>query len=218
MRSKKSVSSKKSNRSKKAIRSLRARTPAVAAAALPPAFAAAILGVVATVIVAGNSASFQVDFPTVEQQKQAVTTAGLATPMAPVPDVQAQKAPAAFDSPAVVVASDSPAAGPALVPAAFIEPASLVLPPEPQGMTIAGCLQHDGEGFRLKDTTGADVPKSRSWKSGFLKKRSATIEVVDAENRLQLTNHVGRRVSVTGRLEDKAMNARSLERLADSCD
>ena len=63
---------------------------------------------------------------------------------------------------------------------------------------------------------GADAPKSRSWKSGFLKKGSAPIEVVDAAHRLKLTDHVGQRVSVTGRLVDREMQVRSLQRVSAS--
>ena len=84
-------------------------------------------------------------------------------------------------------------------------------------VTITGCLEGAHDGFRLKDTSGADAPKARSWKSGFLKKSSPSIEVVDAANRLQLPAHVGQRVSVTGVLVDREMNARSLKRIAASC-
>jgi hypothetical protein len=84
-------------------------------------------------------------------------------------------------------------------------------------VTIAGCLERDGDGFRLKDVTGADAPKARSWKSGFLKKGKATIDVVDPTHALRLTDQVGKRVSVTGALADRELNARSLRRIAASC-
>jgi hypothetical protein len=84
-------------------------------------------------------------------------------------------------------------------------------------VTISGCLERDDETFRLKDTSGADAPRSRSWKSAFLKKGSAPVEVVDASKRLKLTNHVGQRVSVTGTLSDGEMQIRSLRRIAASC-
>jgi hypothetical protein len=84
-------------------------------------------------------------------------------------------------------------------------------------VTITGCLQRDDETFRLKDTDGADAPKARSWKTGFLKKSSASIEIVDAANRLKLNNHVGERVTVTGTLVDREMRARTLQRIASSC-
>jgi hypothetical protein len=89
---------------------------------------------------------------------------------------------------------------------------------EPAAVTITGCLERDAETFRLEQTTGADAPKSRSWKSGFVKKRAVSIEVVDATNRLQLPNQVGQRVSVMGVLVDREMRARSLQRVAGSCD
>lgn len=84
-------------------------------------------------------------------------------------------------------------------------------------VTITGCLERNDETFRLKNATGVDAPKSRSWKSGFLKKNSASIEVIDRANRLQLTNHVGERVVVTGVLVDREMQVRSLRRVAASC-
>jgi hypothetical protein len=84
-------------------------------------------------------------------------------------------------------------------------------------VTISGCLEQDDDVFRLKDTDGEAAPKSRSWKSGFLKKRSAKVEVVDASNRLKLESHVGRRVSVTGQLHEKEMLASSVRRVGASC-
>jgi len=84
-------------------------------------------------------------------------------------------------------------------------------------VTLAGCLERADDTFRLKDTLGADAPKSRSWKSGFLKKSSASITIVDAPTRLNLANHVGQRVSVTGMLDDGQMRVRSMRRVAASC-
>jgi hypothetical protein len=87
----------------------------------------------------------------------------------------------------------------------------------PAAVTVTGCLERHDETFRLKDTTGLDAPKSRSWRSGFLKKGSASIEVVDAANRLKLTDHIGQRVSVTGVLVDREIRLRSLQRVKTSC-
>jgi hypothetical protein len=84
-------------------------------------------------------------------------------------------------------------------------------------VTLTGCLELDNEAFRLKDTTGANAPKARSWKSGFLKKNPASIEVIDRANRVQLPDHVGQRVVVTGLLVDREMQVRSLRRVAASC-
>ena len=84
-------------------------------------------------------------------------------------------------------------------------------------VTVTGCLERSNDAFRLKDTSGADVPKARSWKSGFLKKGSASIEVVDAAHAFKLADFVGRRVSVTGPLVDREMQVRSLRRVAPTC-
>ncbi len=84
-------------------------------------------------------------------------------------------------------------------------------------VTITGCLERDGDSFRLKDASGAEMPKARSWKSGFLKKKPAAIDVVDPTHTLNLTDQVGRRVSVTGAIADREMTARSLRRVAASC-
>jgi hypothetical protein len=85
-------------------------------------------------------------------------------------------------------------------------------------VTVAGCLQRDNDSFRLKDTSGADAPKSRSWKSGFLKKGAATIDLVDGANSARLRDNVGKRVSVTGTLTDRRMQVRSIRRVASSCE
>ena len=86
-----------------------------------------------------------------------------------------------------------------------------------QPVTIAGCLDQHEDGFRLKDTSGADAPTSRSWKSGFLKKRSKPIGLVDATHSLTLSSLVGRRVEATGILANGEMRARSVRPVAASC-
>lgn len=84
-------------------------------------------------------------------------------------------------------------------------------------VTITGCLANDEDTFLLKDTSGADAPKSRSWRSGFLKKRQATIALFDATNALSLPSYVGQRVAATGMLVNREMRAQSLQRVAASC-
>ena len=84
-------------------------------------------------------------------------------------------------------------------------------------VTLAGCLQRNDQTLRLKDTMGADAPKARSWKSGFLKKGSASIDLVDPANRLRLANHVGHRVTVTGTIDHGQMRVRSLQRVSEVC-
>jgi hypothetical protein len=87
----------------------------------------------------------------------------------------------------------------------------------PASVTITGCLERSDETYRLKDTSGVNAPKARSWKSGFLKKSAATVDIVDPAKRLKLSDHVGQRVSVSGTLADREMKARSLQRVSTSC-
>jgi hypothetical protein len=102
-------------------------------------------------------------------------------------------------------------------PTPSLETATKTSSQKPLPVTITGCLELDEETFWLRDTTGPDAPMSRSWKSAFLKKRSASIEVVDAVNSLKLPKHVGQRVTVTGLLAHREMQVRSLQRVAVSC-
>ena len=83
-------------------------------------------------------------------------------------------------------------------------------------VTITGCLVSDGERFRLNDTSGSEAPKSRNWKTGFLRKRPASIAVVDA-GEVALRPHLGQRVALTGTLEDRDLRVHSLTRVA-SCE
>ncbi len=84
-------------------------------------------------------------------------------------------------------------------------------------VTLTGCLERHGDDYRLKDAGGPEAPRTRSWKSGFLKKSTPAIDVVDASNRLRLKDHIGERVSVTGVLNDREMQARTLKNVATSC-
>lgn len=84
--------------------------------------------------------------------------------------------------------------------------------------TMSGCLERDDETFHLKDTSGDHAPKARTWKSGFVKKGSATVDVIDPTNRLNLASHVGHRISISGTLVDREMRARSLRATTESCD
>jgi len=127
------------------------------------------------------------------------------------------------DEPQATAAVNERASTPTIVSAADntrqaepvrVEPEAHVAP---EMVTIAGCLAQDGESFRLKDTSGSDAPKSRSWKTAFLHKGPGSVEVVDGSHRLKLTNHVGERVSVTGTMTDGEMQVRSLRRVASSC-
>jgi hypothetical protein len=91
------------------------------------------------------------------------------------------------------------------------------IPPAAPPVTITGCLERDDDSFRLKNTSGADAPKARSWKSGFMKKGSASVDLVNPPKKLRLSDHVGERVSLTGVMVDRDMQVRSLNRVAASC-
>lgn len=85
-------------------------------------------------------------------------------------------------------------------------------------VTLTGCLEQKGDEFRLKNASGIDAPKSRSWKTGFLTHHTPAIDIVDASHKLKLTDHVGQRVSITGTLVDKEMQARTLKNVSASCE
>jgi hypothetical protein len=131
----------------------------------------------------------------------------------------------------------TPSAPPAAVPeagepgakAASAEPGTSGSAPEPAPssdhvnqtpVTITGCLEttvDDGR-FRLTDTEGADVPKTRGWRSGFLKKRSAAVEIVQPSDVVALKKLVGRRVVATGLLTDRDLHLQSFQSAGHSCD
>jgi hypothetical protein len=83
--------------------------------------------------------------------------------------------------------------------------------------TIEGCLVQDADQFQLKNTSGEDAPRVRSWKSGFLHRSSKTIDILDQSQRLNLARHVGERVTITGILDDRELQGTSLKRVAESC-
>ena len=106
---------------------------------------------------------------------------------------------------------------PTAKPAPLAEPLTSATVINGGPVTISGCLQIGGDSFWLTDTTGANAPTSRSWKSGFLKKHAESVQVVAATEALQLSNYVAQRVTATGTLANRTMRARSLERAAGSC-
>jgi hypothetical protein len=84
-------------------------------------------------------------------------------------------------------------------------------------VTISGCLEQDDNTFRLKETSGEGAPKARSWKSGFLRKRTSSVELIDERRVLRLASHVGQRIETTGVLVDREMRVRSV-RVQGWCD
>jgi hypothetical protein len=83
--------------------------------------------------------------------------------------------------------------------------------------TVEGCLERDGRTYRLKNASGLNAPRGRSWRSGFLMKRSSSIELIDARGALTLDAHIGQRVAATGTLVNRELHARTLRAVAASC-
>lgn len=82
-------------------------------------------------------------------------------------------------------------------------------------VTLSGCLDFDGKSAWLKNTSGMDAPRTRSWRSGFLKKSTPRIALVDGP--ASVKTYDGRQVSVTGVLVDREMHVTSLRPIADDC-
>ena len=90
-------------------------------------------------------------------------------------------------------------------------------PAGPKPVSITGCVQRTDDGFVLKNTEGSEAPRARSWKSGFMHRGNATVNLSDSGDTAHLATHVGQRVSVTGPLLDREMKVLSLRRLSASC-
>ena len=98
------------------------------------------------------------------------------------------------------------------VSAAASEPEDAAIP-----VTLAGCVERNDDGFWLKNASGDGAPSSRSWKSGFLRKRSHNVALVDRGYTHRLATYVGQRVETTGVLADREMRVKTL-RVLGSCD
>jgi hypothetical protein len=97
---------------------------------------------------------------------------------------------------------------------------TVVGPAGPPPVTITGCLEIStaGDEFRLTDTEGIDAPTSRTWRSGFLKKRSAPVALVALSDPRGLERQVGKRVAATGLLANSELKVRSLNVVGPSCE
>jgi hypothetical protein len=84
-------------------------------------------------------------------------------------------------------------------------------------VTLAGCVERDDNTFWLKNASGDGAPTSRSWKSGFLRKKSLTVALIDRGYTHRLATYVGQRVETTGVLADREMRVKTL-RVLGSCD
>jgi hypothetical protein len=116
-----------------------------------------------------------------------------------------------------VVAMPEPPEPPQAAPVALTVSTASVAPP---AATVTGCLEisADERAFRLSDTDGVDAPKSRSWRTGFLRKRSSSIALVAPADRTSLETNVGKRVAATGTLAGRELTVNSLRVVGPSCD
>ena len=113
------------------------------------------------------------------------------------------KTPAKVASAKAAPAKAAPAKAAPVVPAGSI--------------TLTGCLEADGRKYMLTDLEGAQAPKGRNWKTGFVTKTAKDVEVTPSSS-VKLGDHIGRKVSVVGvRNDDTHLQARSIKQLAASC-
>ena len=153
---------------------------------------------------------------TLDVAQPAATTPAAKKPVAK----SAATKPAAAKPPATKSATSGTVADTAAPSAPVTESRSVAMKQDEEAIltTVSGCLEEDDGQFRLKDTEGDNAPKSRSWKSGFIKKGAAKIDVFDAGNRFNLMSRVGYRVTVSGSLVDREMHARSVRATSERCD
>ena len=142
---------------------------------------------------------------------------GAATSNVPRETAAAQAAakPATTAAAATVTGASADPVVPPVVPTSADAAASAAAKAAPV-TTVTGCLEREDATYRLKDTDGA-APKARSWRTGFLKKGSQSIDLYDTANRAKLPRHVGQRVSVTGELVNREMYVRSVQRVSATC-
>jgi hypothetical protein len=195
--------------------------------------AAACLVAATIVIVQQRQTSAREESPSaVTQQPQLATEEPAVAPKA-TPARPAARKPAATARPAATTSARPAASATTLPVPAKSDVTTVVTAPAPRDaqaaprnaqavpvdvVTISGCLEQDDERFRLKDTTGEDAPRGRSWRSGFLRRGSATIDVIDESDRHHLQTYVGQRVNVTGTLVDREMQVNSVRIVAISCE
>jgi hypothetical protein len=217
-----------SERLKKAKRPPRSKTAGSAPKRVSSPFSAGAAIVLAAICVVGAAALIaarqpspvadraRVAAPIASAVSEAAATATFDNPHTRGVSTRIPAAPQSVDTLAVKSTVEPPAAESASQTAALDSTAKSDVQDPP--VTITGCLERDDDTFWLEDTAGAGAPKSRSWRSGFLRKRPSRIALVDAQKTLKLPGYVGDRVAATGTLMNREMHARSLRRVAESCD
>jgi len=203
MRTKRATGTKK--RARKTVRATRAVTPATAPKNIPlvPGIDGFGLAIAIAVLI-GAGVLIAAEYKPA-QPADAQSSVEAMAPASPQPTVAAALEAHPMPPAAKVPAATSDTA---------TEPASNVWPAP---LTITGCLERNADTYRLTDAAGTGVERSRSWKSGFLKKSTASVVVIDADHGARLQDHLGQRVSVTGTLVNREMQIGSLRLLSESC-
>jgi len=136
-----------------------------------------------------------------------------AAPSTPVASTAPVAEASGREEPAAKHADAEPATTASAVASSTVETAGVA------PVTVTGCLEVSvtEDRFRLTDTEGGDVPKARSWRTGFLKKRSATVDLVAPTHGLSLDKQVGKRVAATGVLTNRTLTVGSLRVVSPNC-
>lgn len=87
-------------------------------------------------------------------------------------------------------------------------------------VTITGCLEvsTSEDRFRLTDTDSIEAPKTRSWRTAFLKKRSGAVVLAGSLDTAAMDRQVGKRVAATGVLANRELKVSSVRVVASSCE
>ena len=140
---------------------------------------------------------------------------GAASKTTPTRSGDAAKSTAPSAAVAAAPVTEDAAAKPAEPESKPVEPAAAVASTERSGLapvTITGCLEMSvsQDEFRLTETDGVDAPKARSWRTGFLRKRSTPVALVELSDPQALHPQVGKRVAATGLLTSRELRVNSL--------
>ena len=148
-------------------------------------------------------------FPKKTAPKAAKSAAGPVTIVRPPRLAETRSREEAPAKPADAMSSTASAPAAAAIEASAVDP-----------VTITGCLEVSAsdDRFRLTDTEGESVPKARSWRSGFLKKRPAAIDLVGVSDARALEMQVGKKVAATGVLTNRSLQINSVRVVSPHCE
>ena len=83
--------------------------------------------------------------------------------------------------------------------------------------SLTGCLQNDGDHFKLTNLPEGQAPKSRNWMTAYVTKSTKDVEVTGATN-LKLKDHIGHKVTITGTRDgDTHVKATGVKMVAKTC-